>query len=50
MDESEKILDETVNKLLEKIDGYDKRISSLVSDISKLQSRMDLTIRPIQVL
>jgi hypothetical protein len=38
MIESEKALLEAIAKLSEKIDSYDKRIVSLGSDISKVQS------------
>jgi hypothetical protein len=50
MTESEKALLEAVAKLLEKIDSYDKRIVSLGSNISKVQSQLDLSMRSIQAL
>jgi hypothetical protein len=41
---------EAVNKLAAKIDSYDKRFSSLGSDISKNQSQVNLSMRSIQAL
>jgi hypothetical protein len=50
MAESEKTLIDAVNRLSEKLDGYDKRFSSIGLDISKVQSQVDLAMRSIQVL
>jgi prefoldin subunit 5 len=50
MSESEKTLLEAVAKLSEKMDVYDKRITSLGSDLSKVQSQVDLSMRLIQAL
>jgi hypothetical protein len=50
MAESEKTLIDAVNRLLEKLDGYDKRFSSIGLDILKVQSQVDLAMRSIQVL
>jgi hypothetical protein len=50
MAESEKTLIDVVNRLSEKLDGYDKRFSSISSDISKVQSQVDLTMHSIRVL
>jgi type VII secretion effector (TIGR04197 family) len=50
MSKSEKTLLEVVAKLSEKMDVYDKRITSLGSDLSKVQSQVDLSMRLIQAL
>jgi hypothetical protein len=50
MSESEKTLLDVVAKLSEKIDSYDKRITSMGSNISKVQSQGDLSMRSIQAL
>jgi hypothetical protein len=50
MAESEKTLIDVVNRLSEKLDGYDKRFSSISSDISKVQSQVDLAMHSIRVL
>jgi hypothetical protein len=50
MAESEKTLIDAVNRLSEKLDVYDKRFSSISSDISKVQSQVDLAMHSIQVL
>jgi hypothetical protein len=50
MSESEKHLLEVVNKLAERFDSYDKRITVLSYDVSKVQSEVDLSMRSIQAL
>jgi hypothetical protein len=50
MSESEKNLVEAVNKLAVKMDYYDKRFTSLGSDISKIQSQVNLSMHSIQAL
>jgi hypothetical protein len=50
MSESEKSLIEAINKLSLKIDSYDKCLTSLGSDMSKVQSQVDLSMRLIQAL
>jgi hypothetical protein len=50
MSESEKHLLEAVHKFSEKMDAYDKRLTMLGSDISKVQSQVDLSMKSIQVL
>jgi hypothetical protein len=50
MSESEKNLVEAVNKLAVKMDSYDKRFTSLGSDISKIQSHVNLSMHSIQAL
>jgi hypothetical protein len=50
MAESEKTLIDAVNRLSEKLDGYDKRFSSISSNISKVQSQVDLAMHSIRVL
>jgi hypothetical protein len=49
MAESENLLEE-VNKLFEKMDLYDKQLTSLGSDIFKVQSQADLSMWMIQAL
>jgi hypothetical protein len=44
MSESEKTLLEVVAKLSKKMDAYDKRITSMGSDLSKVQSQVDLSM------
>jgi hypothetical protein len=50
MAELEQNLVAAVNKLSMKIDSYDKRITTLKSDISKVRSQVDLSMRSIQAL
>jgi peptidoglycan hydrolase CwlO-like protein len=50
MPDSGKHLLEAVNKLSEKLDSYDRRITSLELDLSKVQSQVDLSMKSIQVL
>jgi DNA anti-recombination protein RmuC len=50
MSESEKTLLEVVAKLSKKMDAYDKRITSMGSDLSKVQSQVDLSMHSIQAL
>jgi hypothetical protein len=50
MSESEKHLLEAVYKLSKKMDTYDKRITLLGSNISKVQSQVDLSMKSFQVL
>jgi hypothetical protein len=50
MSESEKSVLEAVNKLDVKMEVYDKRLTSLCSDISKVQSHVDLSMKSIQAL
>jgi prefoldin subunit 5 len=50
MSKSEKNLVEAVNRLAAKMDSYDQRFTSLGSDISKIQSQVDLLMHSIQVL
>jgi hypothetical protein len=50
MVESEHVLLDAVNRLSEKMDSYDQRLSSLGSNLSKVQSHVDLSLRTIQVL
>jgi formyltetrahydrofolate synthetase len=50
MTDSEKTLLEAITKLFEKMDIYDKRITSMGSDLSKVQSQVDLSMRSIQAL
>jgi peptidoglycan hydrolase CwlO-like protein len=50
MIESAKTLLHAVAKLSEKMDSYDKRITSLGSDLAKVQSQVDLSMRFIQAL
>jgi hypothetical protein len=50
MTESEKTLLEAMNKLSEKMDSYDKRLTSLGSEVSKVQSQVDLSMKSIQAL
>jgi hypothetical protein len=45
MSESEKHLLEAVYKLSKKMDTYDKRITLLGSNISKVQSQVDLSMK-----
>jgi hypothetical protein len=50
MSELEKKLFEVVHKLNEKIDSYDKRFVLLGSDLSKMQSQVDLSMKLIHAL
>jgi hypothetical protein len=50
MVESEKTMLEVVNKLPKKMDSYDKRLTTMGSDITKVQSQVDLSMRSIQML
>jgi hypothetical protein len=50
MTESEKHVFEAVGKLSEKMDMYDKRLTVFGSEMSKVQSQMDLAMKSIQVL
>jgi N12 class adenine-specific DNA methylase len=46
MADLEKTLLEAVNKLSEKMDVYDKRLTTLGSDIAKVQSQVDYPCSP----
>jgi prefoldin subunit 5 len=48
--ESEKTLLEAVAKLSEKMDAYDKHITSMGSNLSEVQSQVDLSLSSIQAL
>jgi hypothetical protein len=50
MTESEKRVFEAVGKLSEKMDMYDKRLTAFGSEMSKVQSQVDLAMKSIQVL
>jgi hypothetical protein len=50
MAELEKILIDAMNKLSEKMDGYDKHFSTIGFDISKVQSQVDMVMQSIQIL
>jgi hypothetical protein len=50
MSDSEKHLLDVVTKLSEKIDAYDRRLTSMGSDIAKVHSQVDLSMKLIQVL
>jgi hypothetical protein len=50
MSDSEKKLLEAVQRLSEKMDVQDKCLTSLGTDLSKVQSQMDLSMKSIQVL
>jgi hypothetical protein len=50
MVESEKTLLEAVNKLSVKFDSYDKCLTSLGSNIAKVQSQVDLFMKSIRAL
>jgi hypothetical protein len=50
MFESEKNLLEAVHKLTEKINAQDKRLTTLGSVFSKVQSQVDLSLKSIQAL
>jgi CRISPR/Cas system Type II protein with McrA/HNH and RuvC-like nuclease domain len=50
MTESEKHVFEAVGKLSEKMDMYDKRLTAFGSEMSKVQSQVDLAMKSIQVL
>jgi hypothetical protein len=50
MAESKKTLIDAMNKLSEKIDGYDNHVSSISSDVSKVQSQVDLAMWSIPIL
>jgi hypothetical protein len=48
--ETETKLLEAISRLSEKLDSFDKRITSMGSDVAKVQSQMDLSMRSIQAL
>jgi hypothetical protein len=50
MTNSEKTLLEAISKLYEKFDSYDKRLTSLGSNVSKVQAQVGLSICSIQAL
>jgi hypothetical protein len=50
MSELEKTLFKAVSKLSEKMDVYNKHITLLGSDLSKVQSQVDLSMHSIQAL
>jgi formyltetrahydrofolate synthetase len=50
MMESEKHVLEVVGKLSEKMDMYDKHLTAFGSEMSKVQSQVDLAMKSIQVL
>jgi hypothetical protein len=50
MAESKQTLLDALNQLSEKMDSYDQRLTTLGSDLSKVQSQVDLSLRSIQVL
>jgi chaperonin cofactor prefoldin len=50
MSESEMKLVDAITKFLEKMEAYDKRITTLGSNISKVQSKVDLSMRSILAL
>jgi hypothetical protein len=48
--ETETKLLEAISRLSEKLDSFDKHITSMGSDVAKVQSQMDLSMRSIQAL
>jgi hypothetical protein len=50
MSDFEKTLLEAISKLSEKFDLYDKRLTYIGSDVSKVQALVDLLMRSIQAL
>jgi hypothetical protein len=50
MSDSEKNLLEAISKLSEKFDSYDQRLTSMGSDVSKVQAQLDLYMWSIQAL
>jgi hypothetical protein len=44
MSESEKTVFDAVHKLSEKMDDYNKHLTSLTSDVAKVQSQVDLSM------
>jgi hypothetical protein len=50
MSGSEKIILEAMNKLTERFDSYDKRITTLGSNLAKVQSQVDLSLCSIEVV
>jgi hypothetical protein len=44
MSKSEKTLLDAMNKLSERFDSYERRLTSLGSDLSKVQSQVDLSL------
>jgi hypothetical protein len=50
MSNSDKHLLDAVTKLSEKMDAYDRRLTLMGSDIVKVQSQVDLSMKSIQVL
>jgi hypothetical protein len=50
MSNSDKHLLDAVTKLSEKMDAYDRRLTLMGSNIVKVQSQVDLSMKSIQVL